>query len=459
MLERGLTWYELQELYADKLRTSLTITFPFVATHNHFVLDRGGKVFKQTAPIIKLSEAATEDDHLALLAYLNSSTACFWMKQVFFEKGATSDRGVLQADEDKFRYEFDGTKLKDLPLPEMAKLQALAPLARIITNAASATTEGDYELALGAMDVLEAWRRLDEKASADRRLCVAIQEELDWRIYGIFHLTSDVSVVHPDPESLEGYEAEERPFLAESPSALPEGILRRRAEAIARSQHLTMLEKSQFKRRWYRSQGKFNAEAVTTNTWKRSAYVQHTMSAVEELLHEAPQALSSIRASMEKNRARLEPVHLSLGSPGGEWTDDLSVLIEADSVPFLSALRFTEAGIRKHEEWQAVWDAQRREDRGETTKPPLPPPKYAQVDFVTDAYYRIRGKLDVPKDRFISYPHCESRESPSPLYGWAGWNHEQRARALATLYWSRKTEEGWLVPKPDDPPNTPDLTP
>lgn len=38
----------------------------------HFVLDRGGKVFKQTAPVIKLSESATEDDHLALLGVLNS---------------------------------------------------------------------------------------------------------------------------------------------------------------------------------------------------------------------------------------------------------------------------------------------------------------------------------------------------------------------------------------------------
>lgn len=43
MLERGLTWYEWQELYPAKLRTPLTITFAFVATHNHFVLDRGGR--------------------------------------------------------------------------------------------------------------------------------------------------------------------------------------------------------------------------------------------------------------------------------------------------------------------------------------------------------------------------------------------------------------------------------
>jgi hypothetical protein len=45
---RGLSWQEYQELYVEKTnRTTTTITFAFVATHNHFVLDRGGKVFKQ----------------------------------------------------------------------------------------------------------------------------------------------------------------------------------------------------------------------------------------------------------------------------------------------------------------------------------------------------------------------------------------------------------------------------
>ena len=84
------------ELYAEKLRTPLSIVFADVATHNHFVLDRGGKVFNRTAPVIKLPPGATEDDHLALLGLLNSSTACFWMKQVFHNKG--SERSIGMAD-------------------------------------------------------------------------------------------------------------------------------------------------------------------------------------------------------------------------------------------------------------------------------------------------------------------------------------------------------------------------
>ena len=90
--ERGSSTSDFQ----PKFRTPLSIAFAFVATHNHFVLDRGGKVFNRSAPVIKLPDRATEDDHLALLGLLNSSTACFWMKQVLHSKGSSGiGRGVI----------------------------------------------------------------------------------------------------------------------------------------------------------------------------------------------------------------------------------------------------------------------------------------------------------------------------------------------------------------------------
>ena len=87
-VECGYKWFEFGRLTPDKLRTPLTITFAFVATHNHFILDRGGKVFNRTAPIIKLRAGASEDDHLGLLGLLNCSAACFWMKSIFQNRGA-----------------------------------------------------------------------------------------------------------------------------------------------------------------------------------------------------------------------------------------------------------------------------------------------------------------------------------------------------------------------------------
>ena len=82
----SLKWWEFGELYREKIKTPLSIAYAEVATHNHFVLDRGGKVFKQTAPVIKLRDDATDNEYLTLLGVLNSSTVCFWLKQVCFAR-------------------------------------------------------------------------------------------------------------------------------------------------------------------------------------------------------------------------------------------------------------------------------------------------------------------------------------------------------------------------------------
>jgi hypothetical protein len=54
----------------------------------------------------------------------------------------------------------------------------------------------------------------------------------------------------------------------------------------------------------------------------------------------------------------------------------------------------------------------------------------------------MRGKLDVSKERWISYPHCSTESDPSLLVGWAGWNHLEQATALVGYYDARK-REGW----------------
>ena len=97
----------------------LSIAFAFVATHNHFVLDRGGKVFKQSAPIIKLPADATEEDHLGLLGMLNSSTACFWMKQVFMQRGArwTTEHRTSELRRGSQR-RLTATQLRRFPIPD-----------------------------------------------------------------------------------------------------------------------------------------------------------------------------------------------------------------------------------------------------------------------------------------------------------------------------------------------------
>ena len=128
----------------------------------------------------------------------------------------------------------------------------------------------------------------------------------------------------------------------------------------------------------------------------------------------------------------------------------VSELVASEAVPFLPVLRYKPSGLTKRAVWERTWELQRREDAGEAVGPIPVPPKYAAADFKSADIWRLRGKLDVPKERFISYP-CAERDSDRALVvGWAGWNHLQQAMALAAYYDRMKHREGWaparLVP-------------
>jgi hypothetical protein len=125
-------------------------------------------------------------------------------------------------------------------------------------------------------------------------------------------------------------------------------------------------------------------------------------------------------------------------------------LLADQAVPFLAAYRYKPSGLRKREAWEHTWELQRREDRGEKLADPIPvPPKYTSGDFIRTAYWQHRGKLDVPKERFVLYPAAGRDTDPTPLLGWAGWDHAQQALALNTIIQDREGD-GWpderLVP-------------
>ena len=67
-----------------------------------------------------------------------------------------------------------------------------------------------------------------------------------------------------------------------------------------------------------------------------------------------------------------------------------------------------------------------------TTSIPVPP-KYKSSDFQSSTYWRLRGKLDVPKERWVSFPHCEC-EDQSLVIAWAGYDHLQLTKAFAAFF-------------------------
>ena len=86
------------------------------------------------------------------------------------------------------------------------------------------------------------------------------------------------------------------------------------------------------------------------------------------------------------------------------------------------------------------------EDRTERRLDIPVPPNYTSADFVKNSYWRLRGKLDVPKERFISYPYASSDSDDSLMLGWAGWDHREQAHALITLIEERSSADGWTLP-------------
>jgi hypothetical protein len=106
--------------------------------------------------------------------------------------------------------------------------------------------------------------------------------------------------------------------------------------------------------------------------------------------------------------------------------------------------------MEKRASWEEAWRLQRLEDGG-SLEPELKrlgfksipvPDSYANKDYLRH-YWGHRGKFDVPKERFVTFSGGNTEEDPTPLVGWAGWDHLQTAQALAALYQRRKTEDGW----------------
>jgi hypothetical protein len=79
---------------------------------------------------------------------------------------------------------------------------------------------------------------------------------------------------------------------------------------------------------------------------------------------------------------------------------------------------------------------------------PIPvPPKYKTADFLSTDFWRLRGSLDVPKERFISFPFCARDADGSLPVLWAGYDHLARARAIAAWFVERKDTDGWTAPR------------
>ncbi|MFD4502604.1 BREX-2 system adenine-specific DNA-methyltransferase PglX [Streptomyces sp. NPDC058457] len=476
--EQGLTWFEYSSFSPGRYWSPFLISFAFVATHNQFVLGRGGDVFTRSAPVIKLHEGAREAEYLELLGLLNSSTACFWLKQVSHDKGSQSGTGGFMHDEWERFYEFTGTKLQEFPLPKRLPLgmgRLLDSLAQELSTGEPSAIAGEAVPTRAALDAAHVGN------TRTQQQMVALQEELDWQVYGSYGLLTDAEVARAvAPPSAQTAVPEvrlgERAFeivlarkaatgetetvwferhgsapITDIPNRWPDwyrDIVQARIDIINARKDIALIERPECKRRWAGDSWE-KKEKAALRTWLLDRIEEPSLWYALRDGIKQPRTLTvgqiadALRDDTDFNSVAQLYAADHMGKPDLPLADVLAEVVDTEHVPYLAALRYKDSGLRNHDQWEQVWELQREEDRtGQRLDIPVPP-KYKGSDFLKQVYWSNRGKLDVPKERFISYLGASPDADPTVLLGWAGWDHKDQAQALFNLVDDRMKQAGW----------------
>ena len=241
-------------------------------------------------------------------------------------------------------------------------------------------------------------------------------------------------------------------------------LVERRIELIENDLNIGLIEQPDNKRRWntepWRSQVERALRCWLLTRLEGYSDFDGRMDNDSRPTNRFDIALTSVAKLADV--ARQDPVFLQVGElyrddPAFDVSRLVTDLVEAESVPLLPLLRYKPSGLRKREEWEKTWRIQRQEDtidarlklpkdhpdylteldakalkKKQVGTIPIPP-KYTSADFLKGDYWRLRGKLDVPKERWVSFPHCEGSDG-TLLVAWAGYDHLQLARAISAYY-------------------------
>lgn len=288
--ELGREWYSFERMNANKYKTPQFITFGEIATHAHFVYWSEPRVFERDSPVIKLPATASADDHHALAGLMSSNAALFWLKQYCFSK-----RESDEPEADTY-FVFGGSKVQQLPIPSTL-LKSSAMRDRLIALSRACWERGKQLPARAFKKLFEmpgeayyewnssltgwvtpstiakqGWRDSKGLQTAQnayiaererlRREMIALQEEMDWLVYAAYGLlpVNDPAIGNittPEPLSLG-----ERPFelkrdskpIPESWSAERRALWQARINAIEANEHIRRIEQPVYKRRWYRKE-------------------------------------------------------------------------------------------------------------------------------------------------------------------------------------------------------------
>lgn len=284
--ETGKPWWGHHQVTVSKYTSPVVLPVAFVSTHNHVHPTDTTNSYKQTCQLA----CASGNGYLErlLVALLNSSSALFWLKQVCFCKRESAD-----AEADTY-YEFSGGKVEQLPVPRAlledqrirGRVEALAQRCsnlaglipglhprKLFERSGEAYTDwycrirgyqpphrrlnADWQ---SVAELRDTWRWAVEEMRRLRRQMVALQDEMDWLMYGAYGL---LPLEHPavnlqgldEPTPIDRMDRpyrlvqQERDIPAEWPE-LQRTLWQARLQAIAENEHVARIEQPACKRRW-----------------------------------------------------------------------------------------------------------------------------------------------------------------------------------------------------------------
>jgi hypothetical protein len=472
-----MEWYEYRDFMRSKFQPSASIAFPAIVTHNHFVYDLGQTVFTQSTSVIKLQSGSTPERYKLLASLLNTSTVCSCLKQICFNKGAGEDPV-------RDRYDYAGNYVGITPSPrdygvDTPNRRRMLALAEEMIGLADQLPALIMRKLFGQKgEAYHAWNStldgyvaphpdlpppfstaLELRAARDKLVAlrqdirgrmIFLQEEMDWLAYEMYGLLKSKAPLAEDYLSRTDYEAArlelgQRPFEIAGkeykgdwpegyePSPLPEALrplTEARIAVIEANPDIALLEDPLYKRRWIPPD--YDKEFRRAAEWWLAEKLEW---ALEQ--HGCPISLHQwARVLGRDERVNAAPEVLT-GTPLFDLEQELLKIIRANSVPNRPEHYLKPSGLRK------LYASRITNHESRNT------PRFSRKDFSDGNAWKLRGKLNIPRERFIAYAEfdhtrrgSDAPETGGPWFGWAGWDAAQRADALAFLL-NKANRAGW----------------
>ena len=468
-VQRGMEWFEYSMFFKERYKALPRIYVPKISTHNHFMIDRSGFLLKDSGRVIEISSKKL-DDYIFYLTLLNSNLACMFIKELCFNKGTG-------ADPVRDRYENTSSNIKQIPIPAERYIKNIDYLRAVeISNeildheekVPSSRFKNLFELETEAYhdwhskldgysnpykgilfnftlphELVLNFEKMLDMLRCSRQRSIFLQEEIDWLVYEIYQLIPRAPLAdnYLTADEIEGAQIElgQRAFeqaghgyKGDWPEDWHEGsqghlpglaahlpdfsenmkrLIQDRIEIIRTNMDIAILEDPLYKRRWIPPD--YEKEFREALEWWMREMAEWELEQARIPL----QIKEWSRCLMAHERVRTA-LEVYTGTPTYDPVVMIEKIIDKEAVPNRPKHFMSASGIRKLL-------------RGEM--------EFKRTDFSDGDAWRVRGKLNIFRERYIAY-----KEFEPGWYGWAGWDAELRAEALVYLLEQAGTE-GWSV--------------